>query len=57
MRRAFDETMKDPNFLSEAKRRQIDLRPMTGAQLQKEIDELFRTPKSVVAQAKAALGY
>jgi tripartite-type tricarboxylate transporter receptor subunit TctC len=57
MRRAFDETMKDPKFLSEAKRRQIDLRPMSGAQLQAEIEALFRTPKSVVAQAKAALGY
>ena len=57
MRRAFDETLKDPKFVADAKRRKLDLHVMSGAQLQKEIDELFRTPKSVIASAKVALGY
>ena len=57
MRRAFDDTMKDPVFVADAKKRQLDIRSMTGEQVQAEIEQLFRTPKSVIAQAKEALAY
>jgi len=57
MRRAFDDTMKDPVFVADAKKRQLDIRSMTGEQVQAEIEQLFRTPKSVIAQAKQALAY
>ena len=57
LRDAFDATMKDPAFLADAKKRQIDLRVMTGQQVTAVIDDLFRTPKAVVERAKQVLGY
>jgi hypothetical protein len=55
MRRAFDATMKDPAFLAEAEKLQIEILPMTGEALQKLVGELAATPPEVVARVKAAL--
>ena len=55
MRRAFDATMKDPAFLAEAEKLQIEILPMTGEALQKLVGELAATSPDVVARVKAAL--
>jgi hypothetical protein len=55
MRRAFDATMKDPAFLAEAEKLQIEILPMTGEALQKLVGELAATPPEVIARVKAAL--
>ena len=55
MRRAFDATMKDPAFLAEAEKLQIEILPMTGEALQKLVGELAATPPEIVARVKAAL--
>jgi hypothetical protein len=55
MRRAFDATMKDPAFLAEAEKLQIEILPMTGEALQKLVSELAATPPEVIARVKAAL--
>ena len=41
---AFDATMKAPAFLEEAKKLQIDIDPVTGAAVQKLVDEIYATP-------------
>ena len=55
LRRAFDATMKDPAFLAEAEKLQIEILPMTGEALQKLVGELAATPPEIVARVKAAL--
>jgi tripartite-type tricarboxylate transporter receptor subunit TctC len=55
LRAAFDATMKDPVFLADAKRLQLDVRPVSGADVDAMIAELYKTPKDVVAKAARAM--
>ncbi len=57
LRAAFDATMKDPAFLADAKKRQMDLAPLSGATVQANIDELMKTPKGILKQAAVVLKY
>jgi tripartite-type tricarboxylate transporter receptor subunit TctC len=52
---AFDETMKDPSFLAEAKRLDFDVRPVSGATIDRLLAELYATPKDVLAKATKAI--
>jgi tripartite-type tricarboxylate transporter receptor subunit TctC len=56
LRRAFDATMKDPEFLGEAKKLNADIDPMSGEETQAGITAILATPKAVIAQVQAALG-
>jgi tripartite-type tricarboxylate transporter receptor subunit TctC len=56
LRRAFDATMKDPEFLAEAEKSQMDIVPMTGGESQKIADSIVNTPPEIVARAKVLLG-
>jgi tripartite-type tricarboxylate transporter receptor subunit TctC len=56
LRRAFDDTMKDPEFLAEAEKSQMDILPMRGEDAQKIADSIVNTPPAIVARAKAILG-
>jgi hypothetical protein len=55
LRRAFDATMKDPAFLAEAPKLQLDVSPMTGEEVQALVAELAKTPPDIVHRVKAAL--
>ena len=55
LRAAFDATMKDPEFLAEADKINMDLSPSTGAEVQKIVADLIATPKDVVMATKAIL--
>ena len=55
VRRAFDATMKDPAFLAEAKKLNMDVDPMTGEEMEKLIAEFYATPQDVVARLKVAI--
>jgi tripartite-type tricarboxylate transporter receptor subunit TctC len=55
LRRAFDATMKDPAFLAEAAKTQMDISPSTGEEAQKFSDLIANTPPAVLARAKAIL--
>ncbi|MDB5649138.1 MAG: tripartite tricarboxylate transporter family receptor [Hyphomicrobiales bacterium] len=55
LRRAFDLTMADPEFLAEAERTNIDVSPMNGADAQALLTELYATPKSAVEKAARAM--
>jgi tripartite-type tricarboxylate transporter receptor subunit TctC len=49
LRRAFDETIKDPEYLADAKQASVDLDgPLGGDAVAKVVDELYATPVSVV---------
>jgi tripartite-type tricarboxylate transporter receptor subunit TctC len=52
LRRAFDATMKDPEFLAEAAKIQADIQPSTGEDVQKLVTRLYATPKSVIDRVK-----
>jgi hypothetical protein len=54
-RKAFDETMKDPEFLAEAAKAKLIINPVNGAGVQKLVDEIYATPKEDVERARAAL--
>lgn len=56
LRRAFNLTMKDADFLHEAAKAQRDISPVTGAELQAIVGELVRPPKPVLDRLVALLG-
>jgi len=56
LRAAFAATMKDPQFLEDAKKTRLDLSPQTGEQVQAFVSKLYATPPDIVAQAKKILG-
>jgi tripartite-type tricarboxylate transporter receptor subunit TctC len=52
---AFDATMKDQEFLADAGRLSIDVSPVSAAELNRLLAELYATPKNVVAKAAKAI--
>jgi len=54
LRTAFDRMLKDPEFLAEIKKLNLDLNPITGAAIDKMLKELYATPKTVLARAAQA---
>jgi tripartite-type tricarboxylate transporter receptor subunit TctC len=55
LRRAFDATMKEPAFVADAARLQLDIDPMTGEEVQALVGQLAVTPLAIVARVRAAL--
>jgi tripartite-type tricarboxylate transporter receptor subunit TctC len=55
LRRAFDATMKDPEFLAEAEKSKTDISPMTGEEAQKIAESTIATPPEVLARANALI--
>jgi tripartite-type tricarboxylate transporter receptor subunit TctC len=55
LRHAFDTTMKDPDFIAEAARLQLEIEPLTAAEIEKLMATAYATPKSVVQQAAELL--
>ena len=48
LRDAFDATVTDPDFVSDAKRQMLDVEPEDGAHLEALIRKIYATPKPVV---------
>ena len=57
LRKATMATMKDPEFLEEAKKLNIDIEPMDAEQTAKVVEQMFATPPAVVARVQAALAH
>jgi tripartite-type tricarboxylate transporter receptor subunit TctC len=55
LRRAFDATMKDPDFITESQKIQAEILPTTGEDVQKLVTRLYATPKPVVERVKKYL--
>ena len=55
LRRAFDATMKDPQFVAEAAKLNMDMSPSTGEEAQRYSDLIANTPAAVLARARAII--
>lgn len=55
LRRAFDQTMRDPGFLAETAKLQLEVDPVTGEETASLIAQLVATPPDIVARVRAAL--
>jgi tripartite-type tricarboxylate transporter receptor subunit TctC len=55
LRRAFDATMKDPAFVADAQKLQLELSPMTGEAMQALVADLATTPPAIVDRVRKAL--
>jgi len=55
LRKAYMDTMKDPEFLADAKKAKLDLNPDDGAGLERNVKEIFDLEPSLVAKLKEIL--
>jgi tripartite-type tricarboxylate transporter receptor subunit TctC len=55
LRAAFDATMKDPQFLADAAKLDLEISPVGAATIDAFLTDLYRTPKDVVGKAVAAI--
>jgi tripartite-type tricarboxylate transporter receptor subunit TctC len=53
LRKAFDDTMRDPAFLADMAKAKLEVNPVTGQDVETLINRLFKTPPAVIARAKA----
>jgi tripartite-type tricarboxylate transporter receptor subunit TctC len=51
LRRAFEDTLADPEFVAEADRMQLEIEPMTGDAIEKMLTKAYATPKVIVERA------
>lgn len=57
LRKAFDETMKDPQFLAEAAKERLDINPVSGADMQKLVNDMIaNTPKNAADRLREIMG-
>jgi tripartite-type tricarboxylate transporter receptor subunit TctC len=52
LREAFDATMRDPDFLAEMRRLDLEVRPIGGDEVQKLIGEIYASPPQVIELAR-----
>jgi tripartite-type tricarboxylate transporter receptor subunit TctC len=50
LRKAFLETLKDPEFVAETKRADLEINPVSGEDVEKLVQELYATPKSLTSK-------
>lgn len=55
LRAAFDATMKDKDFLAEADKLKLEIEPVSGAEVQKLIEDLYKSSPEVLARAKEVM--
>ncbi len=56
LRQAFDQTLSDPEFLTDAKRQSLNVVPLSGTQLAAIIAKAYRTPAAIVKRTMRAMG-
>ncbi len=56
LRKAFDDLMRDKEFLAEAKKRKLDINPRDAAQTQALVNKIISASPELVARVKAATG-
>jgi tripartite-type tricarboxylate transporter receptor subunit TctC len=52
MRKAFNDTMKDPAFLADMKKQQLPVNPETGQEAEKMVEDIMKVPPNIIAKAK-----
>jgi tripartite-type tricarboxylate transporter receptor subunit TctC len=56
LRAGFDAMIKDPDFIAEAQKARMAVLPMTGAEVDRRIAELYQTPPDLIARARTITG-
>jgi hypothetical protein len=56
LRRGFDRTLADPEFLAEAEKLALEINPVSGERLQTMVEDMFKAPPAVVEAARRAIG-
>lgn len=51
LRAAFDAVLKDPDFLEDARRQRMDIRHVTGEDIEKTIRKIYNLPPALLAKA------
>jgi tripartite-type tricarboxylate transporter receptor subunit TctC len=52
---AFDATMKDPEFLSDAEKLQADVSPVSAGEIERLLADVYATPKDIILKAAKAI--
>jgi tripartite-type tricarboxylate transporter receptor subunit TctC len=55
LRRGFDATMKDAAFLESASKMNLEIDPVSGAEVEKLVAGIYRTPAAAVSAAREAI--
>jgi tripartite-type tricarboxylate transporter receptor subunit TctC len=55
LRKAFDDTMADKEFLADAEKARIDIDPLSGSKIQEVVGRLYATPPAIVERARKAI--
>jgi len=55
LRKAFVDTMKDADFLADAKKAKLDINPLDGAELERNVKEVFNLDPKLIPRAKEIL--
>jgi len=56
LRKAYAATLADPAFLADAKKRGLEMEPLSGEGVQKVIDDMIDAPEALVARMKKVIG-
>jgi tripartite-type tricarboxylate transporter receptor subunit TctC len=51
LQQAFTDTMKDPDFLAQAKQQKLEINPVSGSEIEKLLQEAYQTPAPIAAKA------
>lgn len=55
LRNAFTDTIRDPEFLTEARKSKIDINPLSGEEVEKTVSKLFRISPSLAMKLREIL--
>jgi tripartite-type tricarboxylate transporter receptor subunit TctC len=55
LRKAFQETLRDPAFLAEAEKAKLDVEPVTAEEIEKAVHSLFKLEPTAVAKLRTIL--
>jgi tripartite-type tricarboxylate transporter receptor subunit TctC len=55
LRKAFDATMKDPDFIADAKKLNVEIAPISADRLDSLVKKLYQTPKPIIEEARKAI--
>jgi hypothetical protein len=55
LRQAFEATMRDPEFLTDAKKANLDIEPITGQEMEQIVTRIFKLDPALAAKLKNIL--
>jgi tripartite-type tricarboxylate transporter receptor subunit TctC len=55
LRRAFDAVLRDPEYVADAKRQNLEVDPASGAEIEAQVHKMYASPPDVIARARTAI--